>query len=138
MQLSYKKKKFRSPCSISCALEIIGDKWTLLIVRDALFKGFTSFTQFRNSTEKIASNILTDRLEKLVLNGILTKNKNLTNQLKYDYKPTDIGWSLKPILLALGKWGFENIEGTNNVENIILMYKEKKTEHNNSNRCTRH
>jgi DNA-binding HxlR family transcriptional regulator len=124
MQLKNKKKKSRSYCSISCALEVIGDKWTLLIVRDALFKGFTSFTQFRNSTEKIASNILTDRLEKLVSNGILTKENNLTNQLKYDYKLTDIGLSLKPILLALGKWGFENIEGTNNVEDIILMYKE--------------
>ena len=128
MQLNVEDRKFRSPCSISCALEIIGDKWTLLIVRDALFKGFTSFTQFRNSTEKIASNILTDRLEKLVLNGILTKDKNLTNQLKFDYKLTDAGWSLKPILLTLGKWGLENIEGTNNVEDIILMY--KKTEHN--------
>ena len=131
MQLNNSKKKKRSLCSISCALEVLGDKWTLLIVRDALFKGFTSFTQFRNSTEKIASNILTDRLGKLVSNGILTKENNLTNQLKYDYKPTDIGWSLKPILLALAKWGFENIEGTNNVENIILVYKEKKTEHNN-------
>ena len=124
MQLNVNKKKFRSLCSISCALEIIGDKWTLLVVRDALFKGYNSFGQFRDSTEKIASNILTDRLEKLVLNGILTKDKNLTNQLKYDYKLTDIGWSLKPILLALGKWGVENIEGANNVQDIMLMYKE--------------
>ena len=129
MQLNLKNKTFRSPCSISSTLEIIGDKWTLLIVRDALFKGFTSFTQFRNSSEKIASNILTDRLDKLVSNGILTKNKSLTNQLKYDYKLTDTGRNLEPILRALGKWGFESIEGTNNVKDIILLYKEK-TKHN--------
>lgn len=119
MQLNHKEKKFRSPCSISCSLEIFGDKWTLLIVRDAMFNGYTSFTQFRNSMEKIASNILTDRLEKLVSNGILTKVSNPTNQLKYDYNLTEKGLELKPILLAIGKWGFENIEGTNNVEDYI-------------------
>jgi len=119
MQLNIKKRNFRSPCSISCTLEIIGDKWTLLIVRDAMFNGHTSFTQFRNSMEKIASNILTDRLEKLVSNGILTKKNNPTNQLKYDYELTEMGLELKPILLSIGKWGFKNIEGTNNMENYI-------------------
>ena len=128
MQLIFKENKNRSKCSISCALDLLGDKWTLLIIRDALFKGYTSFGQFRNSTEKIASNILTARLEKLVSNGILTKTKHPTNQLKYDYKLTDIGQRLKPVLMALGEWGFENIEGANNVEDIISTYKEKKTE----------
>lgn len=124
MQLRSKNNIFRSPCSISCALDILGDKWTMLIVRDALFKGFTSFSQFRNSTEKIASNILTSRLEKLVDIEIFTKNKNLTNQLKYDYELTEKGKKLKPVLMALGQWGLENIEGTNNVEDIILKYKK--------------
>jgi len=119
MQLNTEKSNFRSLCSISCSLEIIGDKWTLLIVRDAMFNGHTSFTQFRNSVEKIASNILTDRLEKLVSNGILTKESNPTNQLKYDYKLTKMGLELKPILLSIGKWGFKNIEGTNNVEDYV-------------------
>ncbi len=126
MQLTFNENKNRSKCSISCALELLGDKWTLLIIRDALFKGYTSFGQFRNSTEKIASNILTARLEKLVSNGILTKTKHPTNQLKFDYKLTDLGKGLKPVLMALGEWGFENIEGANKVEDIILMYKEKK------------
>ena len=126
MQLNFDKKKFRSKCSVSCALDLIGDKWTLLIIRDALFKEYTSFNQFRNSTEKIASNILTSRLEKLVSNGILTKTKNRTNQLKYDYKLTDIGMNLKPVLLALGKWGFESIDNVNNMKGIIKEYKKKK------------
>lgn len=119
MQLKFDENKFRSKCSVSCTLDLIGDKWTLLIIRDSMFNGYTSFNQFRNSTEKIASNILTSRLEKLVANGILTKTKNPTNQLKYDYRLTDIGLNLKPILLAMGKWGFESINDVNNIEDFI-------------------
>ena len=130
MQLRYAKHEFRSPCSISCALEILGDKWTLLIVRDALFKGYNSFGQFRDSTEKIASNILSNRLDKLVSNGILTKNKNPENGLKYDYELTEVGYKLKPVLLIIGDWGLENIDGVNNVQDIIELHKEKKTEYN--------
>ena len=131
MQLNFNEKRFRSKCSVSCALDLIGDKWTLLIIRDAMFKGYTSFNQFRNSTEKIASNILTSRLEKLVLNGILTKTKNPTNQLKFDYELTEIGMNLRPVLLALGNWGFESIDNVNNMKDIIKEYEKRKTEHNN-------
>ena len=130
MQLRFEKKNFRSPCSISCLLDIFGDKWTLLIVRDALFKGYTTFGQFRNSTEKIATNILTDRLKKLVIHRVLTKKRNSKNRLKYDYELTDLGLSLEPVLLAMGKWGFENIEGANNVLDIISMYNPEENEHN--------
>ena len=126
MQLRFAQQNFRSPCSIACVLDIVGDKWTLLIVRDALFKGYTSFGQFRDSTEKIASNILTNRLEKLVSNGIFTKKKNLVNKLKYDYELTEAGLRLEPILLAIGSWGFEHIDGVNNVQDLIALYKEKK------------
>ena len=126
MQLRYTEHKFRSPCSISCALEILGDKWTLLIVRDALFKGYSSFGQFRDSTEKIASNILTNRLDKLVSNGIFTKNKNVDNGLKYDYELTELGIKLEPVLLSIGNWGYKNIDGVNNVQDIIASHKEMK------------
>ena len=122
MQLKFDKRQFRSKCSVSCSLDLIGDKWTLLIIRDAMFKGYTSFNQFRNSTEKIASNILAARLEKLVSNGILTKTKNPTNQLKFDYELTDIGLNLRPVLLALGKWGYESIDNVNNMNDVIKEY----------------
>ena len=123
MQLRFTEQDFRSPCSISCVLEILGDKWTLLIVRDALFKGYTSFGQFRDSTEKIASNILTNRLDKLVSNGIFTKKRNSKNGLKYDYELTEEGLKLEPILLAIGKWGYENIDDVNKVQDIIELHK---------------
>jgi len=122
MQLNSIDKDFRSECSISCALEILGDKWTLLIIRDALYLKSEAFGQFRSSPEKIASNILTDRLERLVRYGIMEKNNNPDNKLKFDYRLTERGRQLEPILLAIGKWGAENIQGTCGVEEQIKKY----------------
>jgi DNA-binding HxlR family transcriptional regulator len=116
MQVKRDKLKFRSPCSISCALDLLGDKWTLIIIRDAIILGSKSFGEFSSSPEKIATNILTDRLEKLVSYGIFNKTRNLHNKLKFDYILTDRGKQLEPVLLALGKWGYSHIEGTNDVE----------------------
>ena len=114
MQPKITKNNLRSQCSISGALEIIGDKWSLLLVRDALILGKTSFNEFRYSKEKIASNILQNRLEKLVAWGIFEKNENANKKSKIDYTLTDRGRSLEPILIAIGNWGFENISDTNN------------------------
>jgi DNA-binding HxlR family transcriptional regulator len=97
----------------------LGDKWTLLIIRDAIILGSKSFGEFISSPEKIASNILTNRLEKLVSYGIFSKTRNANNKLKFDYRLTEKGQQLKPILLALGKWGYINIEGTNDLEKHI-------------------
>lgn len=114
MQPKINKNNFRSQCSISCALEIIGDKWSLLIVRDAMILGKTSFNEFRHSKEKIASNILANRLEKLVAYGIFEKKENAEKKSKIDYILTELGRSLEPVVIAIGTWGFENIEGVNN------------------------
>lgn len=114
MQLNHSDLKFRSHCSISCALELIGDKWTLLIVRDAIILGKTSFNEFRNSKEKIASNILQNRLEKLVNLGIMTKSENEIKKSKNDYFLTDFGWTLKPVIKTIGQWGADAIDGVNN------------------------
>lgn len=119
MQLSYKETKFRSACSISCALEIIGDKWTLLIIRDILFGMSKSFGDLRSSPERIATNILSDRLEKLVAHGILKKSVNKENRLKYDYELTEMGLELEPVIRAIGHWGHTSIEGTVSIESFL-------------------
>ena len=126
MQLSYKETKFRSACSISCALEIIGDKWTLLIIRDILFGKSKSFGDFRSSPEKIASNILSDRLEKLVSHGILKKRVNKENRLKFDYELTEIGLELEPIIRAIGEWGHSTIKGTRSIDSFLEMDQSPK------------
>jgi DNA-binding HxlR family transcriptional regulator len=125
MQVKNNRPDFRSSCSISCALDLLGDKWTLLIIRDALFLGSKSFGDFSSSPEKIATNILTNRLEKLVSYGILTKTRNAKNKLKNDYILTDRGKQLEPVLLALGKWAYSNISGTNDVQEQINKFSKQ-------------
>ena len=124
MQLNIENINARSKCSISCTLDLIGDKWSLLIIRDALFLNKQSFNEFRNSAEKIASNILTNRMEKLVKYGIMNKTRNADNKLKLDYLLTDKGMKLKPIIEALGEWGFNHIDGTNNVQEQVSKLKK--------------
>ena len=119
MQVNKHERHFRSACSISRTLDLLGDKWTLLIIRDALFGGAKSFGEFSSSPEKIASNILTNRLEKLVANGILEKKANPDNKLKIDYTLTESGKQLQPVLMALGKWGHCNIAGAKSLEEYI-------------------
>ena len=107
------KNDFRSQCAISCALELVGDKWSLLIIRDALILGKTSFNEFRHSKEKIASNILANRLEQMVAYGIFEKRGNADKKSKIDYILTERGRALQPVVVAIGNWGFDNIEGVN-------------------------
>ena len=75
-----------------------------------------SFGDFRASPEKIASNILSDRLEKMVLNGILNKKVNKENKLKFDYTLTKIGKELEPVIIAISRWGHQSIKGTISAE----------------------
>ena len=97
-------EKRRSPCPLSCTLDLIGDKWTLLIIRDMLF-GKTLFKEFALSPERIASNILSNRLQRLVQEGLAEK-------LGDGYHLTERGQSLGPIVQSLAGWGLANIPDT--------------------------
>src|SRR5258708_19758457 len=88
----------RSECPISYTLDIFGDKWTMLIMRDLLLFGKDSFSEFLCSDEKIATNILTDRLNVLLQEGIVTKHTSPTNKSKFLYLPTEKPIKLIPIL----------------------------------------
>lgn len=103
--------KRRSPCPIACTLDIIGDKWTLLVIRDMSF-GRTQFKEFCESPEGIATNILTDRLAKLVDWGLAEKYALPDTPGREGYRLTDTGDSLRPVLNAIAKWGLDNIKGT--------------------------
>ncbi|MCC6511475.1 MAG: helix-turn-helix transcriptional regulator [Pirellulaceae bacterium] len=105
------EKHKRSPCPVACVLDILGDKWTLLIVRDMLF-GRTYFNEFCRSPEGIATNILADRLEKLVHQKLVEKYTTTEIAGRDAYRLTSKGKSLKPVLDAVAKWGLANIEGT--------------------------
>ncbi len=101
----------RSPCPVACTLDLIGDKWTLLVIRDMLF-GKCYYKEFCQSPEKIATNILADRLEKLVENEIAEKWVPDAELGREAYRLTTKGKSLRSVLESVAKWGLSNIEGT--------------------------
>lgn len=99
--------KQRSECPISSALDIIGDKWSLLIVRDIIMNGKNTYNEFLKSAEKIATNVLADRLAMLETTGILTKEEHPDSKAKIYYKLTNKGIDLLPIIIELTLWADE-------------------------------
>ena len=107
-----KKKKMktnRSNCPITNALDIVGDKWSLLIIRD-IFMGKKTFTEFLKSPEKIATNILTNRLESLHAKGLLNVGKLQNNQKTKIYYLTDAGIDMYPIIYEMMQWSKRNLK----------------------------
>ena len=94
----------RSGCPISLGLEVFGDRWTLLIVRDLMFAGKRHFRELLQSDERIASNILADRLRLLVDEGIVTRSGDPAHKQKAVYSLTEKGIALLPILAQIGIW----------------------------------
>ena len=97
--------KCRSACPVVFALDVFGDRWTLLIVRDLIFKQRTTYGEFLNSGEAISTNILADRLKRLEEQGIVTKQADPDHGAKYRYQLTQKGLDLVPVLLEMIRWG---------------------------------
>ncbi|HSI85692.1 MAG: winged helix-turn-helix transcriptional regulator, partial [Candidatus Methylacidiphilales bacterium] len=96
----------RSRCPVACALDIIGDRWTLLIIRD-LVRGCTRFREFMESPEGIPSNILTERLQRLTQHGIIETVPVRPGAARLSYNLTPKGQALLPALRALKEWGLQ-------------------------------
>jgi DNA-binding HxlR family transcriptional regulator len=90
---------------VSISLEVFGDRWSLLIVRDMMVRGLRTFKEFQNSGEGIASNILADRLKKLQQGGIVTAEPDDEDARRINYRLTEKGIDLAPVLLDLLIWG---------------------------------
>lgn len=99
-----KKIEFRTACPISTALDIFGDKWSLLIIRDLVFNEKSTYGEFLDSEEKIATNILADRLALLQCGGIITKEAHPDHKLKVVYSLTSKGLDLIPVLIEIIAW----------------------------------
>lgn len=101
----------RSVCPVACTLDLLGDRWTLLVVRDLLL-GCTHFKEFRNAPEGIATNILSNRLARLVKAGIAERFPSTEHPGREAYRLTNKGLTLRPLVKAIARWGLENIDGT--------------------------
>jgi DNA-binding HxlR family transcriptional regulator len=104
------KSKRRSGCPVSISLEILGDRWSLLIVRDLMVRGYRTFKEFQQAGEGIATNILADRLRKLEMAGIIAAEAEHADARKVNYRLTEKGIGLAPVLLDLLIWGARHEE----------------------------
>lgn len=101
----------RSICPITSLLDVVGDKWTLLVIRD-LFLGKRRYAEFIGSKEKMPTNILAERLRRIEEFGLVTKSPYQTNPLRFEYSLTEKGKALEPILNEMASWGLHYIKGT--------------------------
>jgi len=99
-----KDSKKRSDCPVSCSLDIWGDKWSLLIVRDLMFAKQCTYGDFLKSDEKIATNILASRLQTLEENEIISKSDHPDSKAKVLYKLTQKGIDLLPLMIEINLW----------------------------------
>ncbi len=101
----------RSPCAVACTLDVVGDRWSLLVVRD-LLRGSVTYGELQNSPEGIPTNILADRLKRLEKAGLIAKSAYQQHPVRYAYGLTDKGRELRDILGAFVRWGKKHIPGT--------------------------
>jgi DNA-binding HxlR family transcriptional regulator len=115
----------RSGCPLNASVEILGDRWSLLIIRDMMLRGFRTYKEFLGSYERIATNILADRLQKLMAHGIVTTGRDPSDGRKLIYSLTPKGIDLAPVLTEMVLWAAAH-EDTENQALVRLMQKDKQ------------
>jgi len=123
-----KKSELRSDCPINYALEYLGDKWTLLVIRDLVFEGKSFYKEFLDSKEGIATNILSDRLKKLEAQGIIASEVYEKQRTQKIYSLTQKGKDLIPTLVELMIWSASYKNGLNVSAEFIEKLKTNKAE----------
>ena len=117
--------KRRSGCPLNASVEMLGDRWSLLILRDMMLRGFRSYKEFLESYEGIATNILTDRLRRLEAYGIISSTPDPSDGRKLIYSLTSKGIDLAPVLTEMVLWAGTH-EKTENQALVRLMQKDKQ------------
>lgn len=120
------KTQARSGCPVSISLEVFGDRWSLLIVRDLMVRGFRTFSDFERSGEGIATNILADRLRRLRRAGVVETEPDESDGRKVIYRLTEKGIDLAPVLLELMIWGAKHEDTGAPCEVIAEMAKNRQ------------
>ena len=115
----------RSGCPLNASVEMLGDRWSLLILRDMMLRGFRSYNQFLESYEGIATNILADRLKRLIAHGIVTAEEDPSDGRRLIYVLTPKGLDLAPVLTEMVLWAAKH-EKTENHALVRQMQKDKQ------------
>jgi DNA-binding HxlR family transcriptional regulator len=119
------RAKRRSGCPLNASVEVLGDRWSLLIIRDMMLRGFRSYKEFLSSYERIATNILADRLRKLIAHGIITTEPDPSDGRKLIYLLTAKGIDLAPVLTEMVLWAAGH-EDTGNQALVRQIQKDKQ------------
>ena len=119
------KVKRRSECPLNASVEMLGDRWSLLIIRDMMLRGFRTYKQFMECYEGIATNILADRLRKLVAYGIIASQKDPSDGRRVIYLLTKKGIDLAPVLTEMVLWAAAH-EDTGNQSLVRQMRADKE------------
>ena len=114
----------RSGCPLNASVEMLGDRWSLLIIRDMMVRGYRTFKEFLSSNEHIATNILADRLRRLESYGIVTTQPDPSDGRKLHYLLTAKGMDLAPVLTEMVLWAAAH-EDTGNQALVRLIKKDK-------------
>tara|TARA_R110000868_G_scaffold142045_1_gene359113 strand:+ start:5723 stop:6160 length:438 start_codon:yes stop_codon:yes gene_type:complete len=123
-----KEVKKRSDCPISQTLDVFGDKWSLLIIRDMMFDKKSTYGDFLKSAEGIATNILASRLQNLEENELIIKLEHPESKAKFLYKLTEKGIDLLPIIVEIHLWADKNFELPDNIKKMINEGRKDKNE----------
>lgn len=126
--MNLKKSGLRSACPVNYGLEQLGDKWTLLVIRDLVFEGKRFYKEFLASEEGIATNVLSDRLKRLEASGIIVSAVNESQRTQKIYSLTDKGLDLVPMLVEMMIWSANHKSGLNISEGFVAKLATDKTE----------
>lgn len=113
------KNQNTGKCPVTSALEVFGDKWSLVILRDMIFKGKKHYGEFLDSPEKISTNILANRLARLEAKGVIEKSRDTRNLSRFVYRLEDKGKDLLPLLLEVIRWSVQHDPRFEAPDNII-------------------
>lgn len=119
-------KKHRTDCPVAFALDAVGDRWTMLIIRDIILRGSETYGEFLDAGESIATNILADRLRDMEASGVLTKTRDPENHRRNIYRLTAKGWDLAPIVIEMVLWGAKYDPDTIARKTIIARIKKDR------------
>jgi len=121
-----KNKKRDTGCPIAFALDVFGDRWSLIVIRDILIKGYTSYGELLSSEEKIATNILASRLKELESCGIISKSLDPKNRRSSIYKITKKGAELAPIIVEMMRWSAKYDSNTQVSKSLLTQIEDDR------------
>ena len=116
----------QSGCPVAYGLDVFGDKWTLVVVRDMVLKGKRYFNELLVTREKMASNILADRLKRLAEERVITKTQDPENASRFIYELTPKGKELIPLLLEVLRWGAKHVPNSDPVPELVRWVKKDR------------